>query len=88
MSFLCVLNKHDYQPARAFKTKVVKNLNDPKPEVLKHIESWTGSQCIRCGKRKIKKNDYKEQSIGATQEAYDWLHQTSKRENLLKELQK
>ncbi len=60
---------HSYRPVKVFYTNIV-NKDDVH---LGYSESWTGYECWKCSKRYIKQS-HASQSVGATQNAYDWLN--------------
>jgi len=87
MSILCKLGKHDFQPKKAFITNI---LDKAGGRTIDYDESWTGFQCIRCKKKKIVKNMNNYQSVGAAEQAYDWVNSIDVPENptMLKLIQK
>jgi hypothetical protein len=85
MSILCWLGKHNFNLVEMFSTDITKN---GKHHYWEH--SWTGFQCTRCKKRKIKQIEYVQSAVGVTQQAYDWLNATPAPDNptMLKLVQK
>lgn len=80
MIMLCMIGRHKYQPTKVFYTRIVDSFSSDK--TLRHAESWHGYQC-KCGKRKIKRDEWEPQSPGITQEAYDWLNDRPVRARVL-----
>ena len=78
MNLLCFF-AHKWVPVEVFHTHVV----DKNGKEKYWADSWHGYECTRCGERKIVKSEYTEQSVGATQNAYNWLNENRKKQKEL-----
>ena len=74
MGIWCKIFKHDFQEATVFSTTIVNNMEERKP--VSHRADFIGKQCTKCRKRSLTKVEkYMTPSVGARQEAYDWLNE-------------
>ena len=88
MSFFCKLFKHNFEPIISFSAGLEQKSLDGKTTKKWDEEIWRGYVCERCGKRKIEQLYDTISLPGQNQKAFDWLHEKSKRYDLLEELRK